>query len=218
MVGIALTPEQIRNAPPDVRRWLEQELLQTFGLRPSQPDAPESQPHHEHLVACSVDEAASILRLIQGMLPVVNVFFEFGRYAANLPDEGLAAFRLTDMLHHTRLQNLDQIINCLRIINEAVQQVRSDPDATLYALDQYGDCYVAAQTQQSILRLWLQVVGGQVGRESPAGRRTADGEPWNCSRAPGLCAGGQRRTAFTDARTRGRRIAVPSCGKQLAEA
>jgi hypothetical protein len=177
MVGIALTPEQIRNAPPDVRRWLEQELLQTFGLRPSQPDAPQSQPHHEHLVACSVDEAASILRLIQGMLPVVNVFFELGRYAANLPDEGLAAFRLTDMLQHTRLQNLDQIIDCLRIINEAVQQVRSDPDATLYALDQYGDCYVAAQTQQSILRLWLQVVGGQVGRGAPAGDERPTANP-----------------------------------------
>ncbi|MFZ0837107.1 MAG: hypothetical protein WAM77_06625 [Xanthobacteraceae bacterium] len=167
MVGITLTPEQIRTAPPDVRRWLEQELAKTFGLRPSQSEAPEAQPHHEHLVACTVDEATSILRLIQGMLPVVNVFFELGRHAANLPDEGLAAFRLADMLHHTRLQNLDQIINCLRVINEAVQQVRSDPDATLYALDRYGDCYVAAQTQQSILRLWLQVVGGQVMRTVP---------------------------------------------------
>jgi hypothetical protein len=169
MVGIALTPEQIRTAPPDVRRWLQQELAKTFGLRPGQSEAPEAQPHHEHLVACTVEEAASILRLIEGMLPVVNVFFELGRHAANLPDEGLAAFRLTDMLHHTRLQNLDQIIDCLRIVNEAVQQVRSDPEATLYALDQYGDCYVAAQTQQSILRLWLQVVGGKVVRAAPAG-------------------------------------------------
>jgi hypothetical protein len=171
MVGISLTPEQIRTAPPDVKRWLEQELAKTFGLRPSQAEAPQSQPHHEHLVACSVDEATSILRLIQGMLPVVNVFFELGRHAANLPDEGLAAFRLTDILHHTRLRNLDQIIDCLRIINEAVQQVCTDPDATLYALDQYGDCYVAAQTQQSILGLWLQVVGDQVvpteGNERP---------------------------------------------------
>jgi hypothetical protein len=176
MVGIALTPEQIRTAPPDVRRWLEQELAKTLGLRPAQSESPRSQARHEHLVACSVDEAASILRLVQGMLPVVNVFFELGRHSANLPDEGLAAFRLTDMLHHTRLQTLDQIIECLRIINEAVQQVRSDPDATLYALDQYGDCYVAAQTQQSILRLWLQVVGGQVQRTVPQGdqRPTAD--------------------------------------------
>ncbi|MBV8512703.1 MAG: hypothetical protein JO289_21290 [Xanthobacteraceae bacterium] len=182
MVGIALTPEQIRTAPPDVRRWLQQELVKTFGLRPDQSEAPEAQPRHEHLVACTVDEAASILRLIQGMLPVVNVFFELGRHAANLPDEGLAAFRLTDMLHHTRLQNLDQIIDCLRIINEAVQQVRSDPDATLYALDQYGDCYVAAQTQQSILRLWLQVVGGQVGRGASAGD---EGPTANLAGAPG---------------------------------
>ncbi len=176
MLGITLTPEQIRTAPPDVRRWLEQELAKTFGLSPAQSEAPEAQPHHEHLVACTFDEATLVLRSIQGMLPVVNVFFELGRHAANLPEEGLAAFRLTDMLHHTRLQNLDQIIDCLRIINEAVQQVRADPDATLYALDRYGDCYVAAQTQQSILRLWLQVVGGQVRRTVPGGdqRPTAD--------------------------------------------
>jgi hypothetical protein len=175
MVGITLTSEQIRTAPPDVRRWLEQELAKTFGLRSSQVEAPQSQPHHEHLVACSVDEASSILRLIQGMLPVVNVFFELGRHAANLSDQGLAAFRLTDMLHHTRLQTLDQIIDCLRIINEAVQQVCSDQDATLYALDRYGDCYVAAQTQQSILQLWLQVVGGQLLRAAPGGNERPTG-------------------------------------------
>jgi hypothetical protein len=169
MVGITLTPEQIRTAPPEVRRWLEQELAKVFGLRPSQSEAPQSQPHHEHLVACSLEEVTSILQSIQGMLPVVNVFFELGRHAANLHSEGLAGFRLTEMLHHTRLQNLDQVISCLRIINEATQQVRADPDATLYAIDQYGDCYVAAQTQQSILQLWLQVVGGQVLRTVPGG-------------------------------------------------
>jgi hypothetical protein len=189
MVGITLTSEQIRTAPPDVRRWLEQELAKTFGLRPSQAEAPQSQPHHEHLVACSVDEAASILRLIQGMLPVVNVFFELGRHAANLPDEGLAAFRLTDMLHHTRLQNLDQIIDCLRLINEAAQQVCADPDATLYALDQYGDCYVATQTQESILRLWLQVVGGQVVRTTPGGNERPTGNLETAVERPSLRQG-----------------------------
>jgi hypothetical protein len=27
MVGVTLSPEQMRNAPPEVRRWLEQEIL-----------------------------------------------------------------------------------------------------------------------------------------------------------------------------------------------
>jgi hypothetical protein len=34
MVGITLSPEQIRAAPPEVRRWLEHELAVSLGLNP----------------------------------------------------------------------------------------------------------------------------------------------------------------------------------------
>jgi hypothetical protein len=56
------------NAPPKVRRWLEQELLAAFGLRP--PIAGAQAPQ---LAACSVEESSAAVSLIQGMLPVVNV-------------------------------------------------------------------------------------------------------------------------------------------------
>jgi hypothetical protein len=93
------------------------------------------------------------------MFPVVNVFFELGRQGASLGADGLEAFRLVDILQHTRLPNVGQVIACLNVINEAARQVRMDTTATLYVLDRRGDCIVAAQTQQSILRLWQQVAG-----------------------------------------------------------
>jgi len=31
MIGIALTSEQIRAAPPEVRRWVEREVMAAFG-------------------------------------------------------------------------------------------------------------------------------------------------------------------------------------------
>ena len=34
MVGLTLTPEQIRKAPPEVRRWLEREVATTLGQEP----------------------------------------------------------------------------------------------------------------------------------------------------------------------------------------
>ena len=158
MVGITLTPEQLRSAPLDVRRWIERELAASLGLRPGEVSAAQPQP--EHLVACTLEEAAAVLSLIQGMFPVVNVFFELGRQGASVGSEGLEAFRLADILRHTRLQNMSQVTAFLDIINQAVRRVRADPAATLYVLDSRGDCIVAAQTQQNVSRLWHQVIGG----------------------------------------------------------
>ena len=47
------------------------------------------------------------------------------------------------------------------------------------AINQYADCYVAAQTHRSILRLWLQLVGDQVirtveGANEPASASAQD--------------------------------------------
>jgi hypothetical protein len=135
VIGITLNSEQIRTAPADVRRWIEREISHSFG--------PQSQPadhksHGEQLAACSADEVAALLSRIQGVLPAVNVFFEFGRQGAVLGPSRLEAFRLQDIAYHTRLQSVGQVIACLDIINEAL-----------------------AETQQNILRLWQNVIAGQ---------------------------------------------------------
>ena len=155
MVGITLSPEQIRAGPPEVRRWLEHELAVSFGLNP--PALPITQPSPPHLAACTPEEAAQVLSLIQGMLPVVHVFFELGREGA-APSEGIEAFRLADIMRHTRLEVPDQVLACLEVLDQAVQRVRNDPGATFHAVDERGYCLVAAQTQRSIRAIWQQLV------------------------------------------------------------
>lgn len=46
MVGITLTPEQIKGAPVEVRRWMEREVAASLGLQPE--DGAQSQIHPQH--------------------------------------------------------------------------------------------------------------------------------------------------------------------------
>jgi hypothetical protein len=66
MIGITLTSEQIRNAPADVRRWVEREVMMSLG----QQVAPEngSKARGEHLAICTEEEITAILAQIQGVL------------------------------------------------------------------------------------------------------------------------------------------------------
>jgi|EndMetStandDraft_5_1072996.scaffolds.fasta_scaffold179767_2 hypothetical protein len=157
MVGITLSAEQIRSAPPEVRRWLEQQLALTLGLNALQP--PQAQASRPHLVALNVEQTLQVFSLIQGMLPVSNVFFELGREGASVAVRGIEAYALIDILRHTRLQRLDQVVACLDAINDAVKRVLGDANAAFYGLDDRGYCFIAEQTQRSILRLWKHVTG-----------------------------------------------------------
>jgi hypothetical protein len=92
------------------------------------------------------------------MLPAVSVFFELGREAASVAVHGLRAFRIADILRHTRLQSPDQVVQCLDVLAQALQRVRGDPAATFFALDDHGHCLVAEATMRSIHRLWQEIV------------------------------------------------------------
>ena len=116
MIGITLTTDQIRNAPPQVRQWIEHEVIASLGLAA---DAPPAAEHGQgaHLVGCSPEEAAAVLTEIHGMIPAFNVFFEFARPGISFGQPPAMAFRLIDILYHTRLQSIDQVMECLEAIN-----------------------------------------------------------------------------------------------------
>ena len=67
-------------------RSLEHELAVSLGLNP--PALPITQPSSPHLAACTPEEAAQVLSLIQGMLPVVNVFFELAPGTLRMTSNG----------------------------------------------------------------------------------------------------------------------------------
>ena len=157
MIGITLTSEQIRTAPPEVRRWIEREVMASLGQQPR----PAEKPHGEHLAVCSDREAEAVLAQIQGVLPVVNVFFELGRQGAIFGQPNIEAFRLLDIAHHTRLPDVTQVVACLDVINQAFSGARGDVTARFCALDREGHCFIALETQQNILRLWHKVIASQ---------------------------------------------------------
>lgn len=154
MVGITLSPEQIRGAPVEVRRWLQSQIAAALGadLEPT----PAGEP--SHLTTCSLDETAAIYNEIRGALPVVNLFFELGRGGEFVTPDRLVAHRLVDMLRHARLQTMEQLFVVLQTINQAARKLSGDPDLSLYLIDQRGYCFVPADTQKSIAALWEQLV------------------------------------------------------------
>ena len=155
MVGITLSSEQINQAPPDVRRWLEQQISSALGFyRPN----PAMRPPERHLIGCDIETARGVLSLIHGMLPVVSVFFELGREPVASSPQGLRALRLDEMARHAHLQPVEQVVACLRAIDQALQRVSGTQDAMLTALDSEGHCLVADVTARSILALWEEIV------------------------------------------------------------
>jgi hypothetical protein len=159
MTGITLTGDQIRNAPAPVRQWIEQEVINSLGLAPRTPAAIPVQA--AHLVACSVDDVAGVLEHIRGTFPAVNVLFEFGRPGISYGHPAVMTFRLLDILHHTRLQEIGQVMTCLEMINQALTVVRKDPSARFCGFDNEGHCLIAPQTQASIAALWQDMMERQ---------------------------------------------------------
>ena len=160
MIGVTLSPEQIRAAPPEVRRWLRREIAEAFDFHPEREGA---KAEADHLVICSPEEVAAIYAAIRGMAPVVTVFFELGREGDGLGAGAVEAYRLDEMARHARLQSVAQLEECLEIIDGAVRAVRNEAGATLYVLDPRGYCLIAAATRANILALWRQLVVGQGG-------------------------------------------------------
>lgn len=174
MIGITLSPEQIRAAPPEVQRWLRREIAVAFEF-PLEAEA--AKPASEHLVICSPEEVAAIYGAIRGVLPVVNVFFELGREGDSVGARGVEAYRLDDIARHARLQSLAQLDECLRLIDEAVRAIRKDPGATLYVIDPRGYCLIASATRANILALWRQLVVEHGAQARAAGGAQAPAAP-----------------------------------------
>jgi hypothetical protein len=172
MIGITLTTDQIRNAPAPVRQWIEHEVIAALGLAADAP-TPAEHPQAAHLVACTTEEAAAVLAQIQGMVPAFNVFFEFARPGISFGQPPVMAFRLIDILYHTRLQDIGQVIECLEAINEALARMRGDASARFCDFDNQGHCLIAPQTQHSVATLWQGILASHQRGRGEAGPSSA---------------------------------------------
>lgn len=172
MIGITLTTDQIRNAPAEVRRWIEHEVIASLGLVADAPAA-AAHPQATHLHACTAEDAAAVLADIKGLMPAFNVFFEFARPGISYGQPPVMAFRLIDILYHTRLADIGQVIECLEAINQALARVRGDASARFCDFDNQGHCLIAPQTQHSVATLWQGILASHQRGRGEAGSASA---------------------------------------------
>ncbi len=160
MIGITLTADQICNAPIEVRRWIEHEVIAGLRLAPTASASPQ-QAHSDSLAVCSEDDIAAIFGRLRGMPVALSVLFELRHPGIGFGNPPVKSFRLMDMLHNSRLENIDQVMVGLGAINSALADLRRDAGARFCAFDNEGHCFVAPETQASIAKLWHHVVVSQ---------------------------------------------------------
>ena len=159
MIGITLPAEQVRTAPPEIRRWIEAQLQEALGIVHAVEPAPEA----PRLAACSPAEAAEMLSMLQGDYLAQQVLFELGRDSAGPPAPApLYRIPVGDLLRHTRLGTGDRLAACLGAITAAFRQVKGDPQAALCGFDQAGNVYVHLETHRSIHQLWQEFLAAQM--------------------------------------------------------
>jgi len=159
MIGITLTTDQIRSAPKEVRQWIEHQVIAGLGLAAEAPVPVQV----THLAALSEEEAAAVLAQVRGMLPAANVFFEFARPGVVFGQPPVTTYRLIDILNHTKLQNIGQVMACLEALDNAVVRLRGEPNIRFSGFDNEGHCFIAPETQRAIAALWHEVIASQQG-------------------------------------------------------
>jgi hypothetical protein len=145
--------EQLKAAPPEVRRWVEHEIGVALGAL-SRVDHDPSQVHSTALAACTPEEALQMFELIKDNFLLSQVFFELARETRAGRTAPLHALNIADILRHTRLSDGDRLADCFTAINQIFQNVRSDPEAALFGFDQYGHVYIHESTHHSVRRVW----------------------------------------------------------------
>jgi hypothetical protein len=156
MTGFTFSAEQVKSAPPDVRRWIENEINRALGAPSAAPSGPTTASENA-LAICTADEVAELFKLISGKFFVMQVLFELGRETPNHAAQPLRSYNLGEILRRAQLADGNQLFLCFDALNQALQAIRNDPNASLFAFDDAGHVYIHETTYRSIRRLWEQV-------------------------------------------------------------
>jgi hypothetical protein len=153
MISFAFSAEAIKSAPPDVRHWMESQIIKALNPEKALVEGP-AYVGTKPLAECGADEAAEIFRLISRMLPVAQVFFELGResrFALDAPP--LHCLSLEEIQRHVQFSDPRLLAECLAVINRALQRVRNDPQVSLFAIDDQGHIFIHQASYEAIRKL-----------------------------------------------------------------
>lgn len=143
MIGITLTADQICNAPIEVRRWIEQEVIAGLRLAP-QASASAAAPVNRSALpaACDEDDMAAIFGRLRGMPVALSVLFEFRHPGISFGSPPVRSYRLMDMLHNSKLESIDQVMVGLGAISAALADLRGDAGVRFCGFDNEGHCFL----------------------------------------------------------------------------
>ncbi len=187
MVGFTFSAKQIKSAPLEVRRWMETEIVKALTGEPAaagDAPSPESAERLQSALSAGTStEMEETFRRVSNDSIIARVFFELARdtrFSGNATPFHVVA--LVDVMRHLQLVEAQQVLTCLDTINQAFQQIRRDPHASLFALDETGHIYLHDLTYHGIRQVWQQLVAAYPWTEagSPS---TACGRGWQAEPA-----------------------------------
>lgn len=176
MTGIVLSPDQVRSAPPAVRRWIDAQLAGEFGAAHSGLPGREAEPAGEllsRLTLATLSEVLEIFRLLQRDPPAEVVFVQLGREPIEpLHPSEIYAIDAADIARKAGITKHAQLIACLNHVNAALQSLRGDPEAALVLCDQAGRCFIREATHRAIHVLWDDLHAAPTPARWPAHAKT----------------------------------------------
>jgi hypothetical protein len=179
MTSFTFSAEQVKAAPPEVRRWIEGEISKALDLLASAPSRP-SEAEESALAICMADEMAEVLNLISGDLLAMRVFFELARETPfNRAPPPLHSFNIGEMLRHAQLTDVNQLFKCFDAINRAFHETGNNAEDSLFGFDEAGHVYIHETTYRSIRQVWEQVLLAHSpgAKTEPAGAAPNRAEP-----------------------------------------
>lgn len=169
MTAFTFSVEQLRAAPPEVRRWFAGEIARTLGTVEAGHPAALRHAEQMTLATCTAAEALRVFELIGNDAITTRLFFELAREGAlNTALPGLHALRMTDLLHHLGLPNQETLLGGLALIDRAFRQVHGEEAGSLFGYDDAGQIYLHETTQASIRRVWQELVQARAAAEREA--------------------------------------------------
>lgn len=154
MTGFTFSAEELRAAPPAVRRWLESQIMATLASAPPAGPGPADETLPD-LAACTAEEAMRVLELLHDEAPATRVFLELARELPASAGLGhLHAISIADMLHYAHVADGERLYACLAAIGRAFETAHGAAGAPLFALDDAGFLYVHETTHHSVRTIW----------------------------------------------------------------
>jgi hypothetical protein len=173
MAGLMLTAEQIRNAPPEVRKWLGSLVDAEFLLDGQSPN--DTRADESILCSCTPEEAVAVFARIRNHFLTAQVMLELGRYTPYIVDSSreVVAVPFADIVRRAGLEDSRELIACLERIGWGFKAARDNLNAQLFGFDERGRICFREGTYQSLRKLWEKLVLGEIELSRPEAQAPA---------------------------------------------